>query len=191
MLARSAIACVNHLLNGEPWARERLLAFSGRSARLQFGSNRSLLVKISENGLLESAEDDTPADVSIGLPDDAPARALIDTASLFSSATISGSADLAETLGFVFRNLRWDFEHDLSQLLGDVVARRGLQLAMRVARWQLLSARNLAFGVAEYLTEEDATIARRPDVERFCLEVDALRDDLARFEKRLTRAEAA
>jgi ubiquinone biosynthesis protein UbiJ len=41
--------------------------------------------------------------------------------------------------------------------------------------------------VAEYLTEEETAIARRRDIERFCAEVDALRDDLARCEKRLER----
>jgi len=191
MLARPALALVNHLLTSEPWARQRLVSFAGRTARLQFGEDAAWLLRISESGLFEIAEPGTPATVSIGLPDDTPARALIDSASLFSSATISGSADLAETLGFVVRNLRWDAEHDLSRLFGDVLARRGLQLAKDLARWQIHGVGKLALGVAEYLTEEDAAIARRRDVESFCTEVDALRDDLARFEKRLGRAEVA
>ncbi len=191
MLARPALALVNHLLTSEPWARQRLVSFAGRTARLQFGGGAAWLVRISDAGLFEMAEPGTPATVSIGLPDDAPARALIDSASLSSLATISGSADLAETLGFVARNLRWDVEHDLSRLLGDVLARRGLQLARNLAGWQIHGVRNLALGVAEYLTEEDAAIARRRDIESFCAEVDVLRDDLARFEKRLGRAELA
>jgi ubiquinone biosynthesis protein UbiJ len=191
MLAKAALALVNHLLTSEPWARRRLVSFAGRSARLQFGADAAWLLRINESGLFEIAEPGTPATVSIGLPADAPARALIDSASIFSSATISGSADLAETLGFVVRNLRWDAEHDLSRLLGDVVARRGLRLARDLTRWQIDGVRKLALGVAEYLTEEDAAIARRRDIESFCAEVDALRDDLARFEKRLGRAELA
>lgn len=191
LLARPALALVNHLLTSEPWARERLVSFAGRTACLEVGSNAAWLLRISEAGLLESAAPGTPAAVSIGLPEDAPARALVDSASLFSSATISGSADFAETLGFVFRNLRWDVEQDLSALFGDIVARRGLQLAKDLARWQFQGARRLALGVAEYLTEEEAVIVRRRDVDSFCAAVDALRDDLARFEKRLDRAELA
>jgi ubiquinone biosynthesis protein UbiJ len=190
MLTSSALAFTNHLLAGEDWARDRLAGFAGKTASLQLGSQMSVWVRISETGLLERTVAESPPTVSIQLPADAPVRALSDRASLFASATIAGSAELAETLGFVFRNLRWDAEHDLSQLVGDVLARRGLQLAARLARWQVSGARNLALGVAEYLTEEAPAITRRRDVERFCSEVDALRDDLARCEKRLARAEA-
>jgi ubiquinone biosynthesis protein UbiJ len=187
MLARPALALLNHLLASEDWARCKLVAFAGKAARLQLGSGVVLLVRITEEGLLESADADTPPTVSITLPADAPVRALTDSASLLSAATISGSADLAETLGFLYRNLRWDIEEDLSQVLGDVVARRAVQLMGRLARWQVSGARNLALSVAEYLTEEETAIARRRDIERFCAEVDALRDDLARCEKRLER----
>ena len=112
MLARPALALVNHLLRGNAWARDRLIGFAGKTALLQFGSS-TLLVRIGDTGLLEAGGAGTPATVSITLPADAPALALTDKASLLSSATISGSADLAETLGFVFRHLRWDVEHDL------------------------------------------------------------------------------
>ncbi len=95
-LARPALALVNHLLTSEPWARERLASFAGRTACLQVGSNAAWLLRIGEAGLLESAAPGTPAAVSIRLPEDAPARALVDRASLFSSATISGTADAVE-----------------------------------------------------------------------------------------------
>ena len=83
--------------------------------------------------------------------------------------------------------MRWDIEEDLSQVVGDIVARRAVQLMGRLARWQVAGARNFALSVTEYLTEEAPAIARRQDIERFCAEVDALRDDLARCEKRLER----
>jgi ubiquinone biosynthesis protein UbiJ len=141
--------------------------------------------------LLEEDTTGVEATVSIGLPDDAVIRVLTDPPSLFSAATISGSADLAETLGFVFRNLRWDIEHDLSRVTGDIAAQRIFQVAKGLLQWQWRAARNLALGMTEYLTEEERAIARRGDVEQFCSEVDALRDDCARVEKRLLRLESA
>jgi ubiquinone biosynthesis protein UbiJ len=188
MLAWPTLVLLNHLLQGESWARDRLLPFAGKTALLQFGST-ALLLRISDGGLFETTATGTPATVSITLPGDAPALALTGQASLLTSATIVGSVDLAETLGFVLRNLRWDIEHDLSKVLGDVVAHRSLQLAKQLGQWQLVGLRKLAIGVAEYLTEEDAAIAHRGDIERFCLEVDALRDDFARMERRLARLE--
>lgn len=188
MLAWPTLALLNHLLQGESWARDRLIPFAGKTALLQFGST-ALLVRISDGGTFETAAAGTPATVSITLPSDAPALVLTDQASLLTSATISGSVDLAETLGFVFRNLRWDVEHDLSKVLGDVVAHRGLQLAKQLGQWQLVGLRKLAIGVADYLTEENAAIARRCDIERFCLDVDTLRDDFSRMERRLAQLE--
>ena len=187
MLEKPALAVLNHLLASEDWARCKLVPFAGKAARLQLGSGIVFLVRISEEGLLEVADANTPPTVSIILPADSPVRALTDSASLLSAATISGSADLAETLGFLYRNLRWDIEEDLSQVVGDMVARRAVQLMGRLVRWQVASTRNFAVSVAEYLTEEAPAIARRQDIERFCAEVDALRDDLARCEKRLER----
>jgi len=187
MLEKPALAVLNHLLASEDWARCKLVPFAGKTARLQLGSGIVFLVRISEEGLLEVADANTPPTVSIILPADSPVRALTDSASLLSAATISGSADLAETLGFLYRNLRWDIEEDLSQVVGDIVARRAVQLMGRLARWQVSGARNFALSVTEYLTEEAPAIACRQDIERFCAEVDALRDDLARCEKRLER----
>ncbi len=191
LLSRPALAFVNHLLASEPWARERLIGFAGKIARVHFGNGAVLQVRISETGLLEEDKTGVEATVSIGLPNDAVIRVLTDLPSLFSAATISGSADLAETLGFVFRSLRWDIEHDLSRVTGDIAAHRIFQLAKGLLQWQWQAARNLALGMTEYLTEEEHAIARRGDVEQFCSEVDTLRDDCARFEKRLLRLESA
>ncbi len=188
MLVKPALALLNHILGKEEWALARLLGFAGQAVRLEFGG-KAWVLRISAGGLLETAEEDLLATVSVRLPDDAPVRALTDRASLFSAATISGSAELAETLGFVLRNLHWDVEHDLAQPLGDVVARRALLLARGLARWQLQSARKLAVAVADYFTEEQPIIARRRDIEWFCSEVDALHEDCSLLAKRLARAE--
>jgi hypothetical protein len=53
-----------------------------------------------------------------------PAKLLLDRDALFASVKLSGSADLAECLAFVFRNLGWDIEEDLASVLGDIPARR-------------------------------------------------------------------
>lgn len=191
LFARPALGFVNYLLTAEPWARGRLLGFAGKIARLPFGNGAVLQVRISESGLLDEDTTGVEATVSIVLPNDAMIRVLTDPPSLFSAATISGSADLAETLGFVFRNLRWDIEHDLSRVTGDIAAHRILQVAKGLLQWQWRAAGNLALGMTEYLTEEEHAIARRGDVEQFCSEVDTLRDDCARVEKRLLRLESA
>lgn len=190
MVFEGALRLLNHVLAGESWARDRLLPFAGQTARLECG-RLAWVVKITEAGQFATDDTGLPPAVSIRLPNDALLRAALDRGALFSSATIAGSVDLAETLGFVFRNIAWDVEHDLSQLCGDVLARRALRVARSVGDWPRQGLRSVAQAAAEYFSEEDAAIAHRRDVERFCAEVDALRDDFARFEKRLARFELA
>ncbi|MEF8752951.1 MAG: hypothetical protein V5B60_03255 [Accumulibacter sp.] len=191
MIAPVVLPFANHLLAADDWARKRLATFVGKTASLRLGGREFLRVVIDEHGLLQRDAAGTSPTVSIELPADTPARLLGDRAAVFSAATIAGSADLAQTLGQVFGNLRWDIEEDLSQLVGDIAARRGLQLAGHVARWHWQAANRLAGAVAEYLTEEAAEIANRRDIHGFCEQVDLLRDDFARLEKRLRRLEAS
>jgi ubiquinone biosynthesis protein UbiJ len=186
MLTRTALSFVNHVLTGECWARARLQAFAGQTARLSLGP-LSIPICVTSAGLFESDNQGATPTVTIQLPADAPTRALTDRPSLFAAAHISGSAEFAEALGFVFRNLRWDVEDDLSQLVGDIAARRLLQGGKHFAQWHLQRAHNLALNVAEFLTEESATLARRADISHFCITVDALNDDYARLEKRVRK----
>ena len=189
MLLGTALAAINHLLAGEDWARERLSPFAGQTARLEFGA-LALPLAISADGLFVAAGRDAPADVTITLPADAPLRALTDRESLFTAARLVGSAQLAENLGFVFRNLRWDVEADLAQLVGDIAAHRLVAVGSRVASWQRQQALNLAANFAEYFTEENPSIARRDDVEDLCAEATRLPDQVARLAARIAALEA-
>ena len=189
MLLGAALAAINHLLAGEDWARERLSPFAGQTARLEFGA-LALPLAIGADGLFVAASRDAPADVTITLPADALLRALTDRASLFSAAQLSGSAQLAENLGFVFRNLRWDVESDLAPLVGDIAAHRLVAAGGQLARWQRQQTFNLAANLAEYFTEENPSIARSRDVAEFCAQVASVSDEVARIEARIAALEA-
>ncbi|MBK8119690.1 MAG: hypothetical protein IPK39_11305 [Sulfuritalea sp.] len=103
------------------------------------------------------------------------------------AARIEGSAEFAEALGFVIRNLRWDAEEDLSKIVGDIAARRMVSSTREFAAWQKQAARNFAENLAEYFTEEQPLIAGRIAIADFTADIDRLRDDVARLEKRLQR----
>lgn len=188
MLTRAALNCANHLLTGAAWARTRLQPFAGQNIRLALGP-LTIPLGISDAGLFVAAPSGASATVSISLPADAPLRLLSDRSALLASAQIVGSADLAETLGFVLRNLRWDAEDDLSRLVGDIAARRMLQTGRQLAQWQLRSAKKWARNVSEYLTEESPAVVRRADLSGFCSQVEAVGSDCARIEGRLLRLE--
>lgn len=186
MLLERALAFVNHLLAAEGWATARLKPFAGQTARLEVGA-LALPLRIDGEGRLRRALATSEASVSIRLPDDTPLRWLTDRPSLFAAARISGSADLAEALAFVFRNLHWDVEADLASAIGDMAAHRLLRGARQFTDWQGRRLRNLAANVAEFLTEEQPTIARSADVKTFCTAVDTLRESCTHLEQRLLR----
>jgi ubiquinone biosynthesis protein UbiJ len=130
---------------------------------------------------------DTAPEVSISLPAATPLLALQGKDVVMRAARIEGSAEFAEALGFVIRNLRWDAEEDLSRIVGDIAAHRIVKGTSDVAAWQRQVAQNFAANLAEYFTEEQALIARQADIASFAGEIDRLRDDVARLEKRLQR----
>jgi ubiquinone biosynthesis protein UbiJ len=108
---------------------------------------------------------------------------------VLTQAHISGSAELAEALGFVLRNIRWDIESDLARLVGDIAAHRLVKGGKSLAAWQLGQARNLALNLAEFYTEEDPLIARRSEVSAFCGAVPEVQAELLRLERRIAALE--
>lgn len=142
---------------------------------------------IDGHGFFQAAREDAEPDVGIELPADLPVRFLFNRESLSSSARLSGSADVAETLAFVFRNLRWDAEGDLASIIGDIPARRLSMAGSHLAGGVREGLGRLASNLAEYASEESELLVARPDVERFLNEVDLLRDETARIEKRIAR----
>ena len=112
-------------------------------------------------------------------------RMLASDKNAWQEVQMSGDTELAREVLFVAQNLRWDAEEDLSRVFGDILAHRMAQTAGGFKRWQLQAADSIARSAAAYWTDEQPLIATRHDVERFVREVDALRDDVARLEKRI------
>lgn len=183
-LPAPALAAINHLLDQASWARERLTPFAGHVARISVPPFDAAFAVLAD-GRLGAAADDAEPEVTISLPATAPLLALQGHEVLMRSARLDGAADFAEALGFVVRHLRWDVEEDLARAVGDIAAHRLMATAQGVAAWQQQAGRNLAENLTEYLTEEQPLIARRVDISSFAADIDCLRDDLARLEKRI------
>jgi ubiquinone biosynthesis protein UbiJ len=185
VLDSAALAALNHLLQGASWARTRLAPFVGKTVRLSLPPLQLHLMVTGEGMFEQSALENF--DVEITLPADAPLLALRGAEAVFKAARISGLAEFADALGFVLRNLRWDFEEDLSQHVGDIVAHRLAGLLSALATWQRQAAQHLAENVAEYLTEENPTLAKPAAVAAFAAATDRLGDDLRQLEQRVAR----
>jgi ubiquinone biosynthesis accessory factor UbiJ len=193
MLLPIALRAINHVLKGEDWALKRLRAFAGQSLRLELGRFQ-VPVRIDDKGLLVAQPaSDSPAPVQptvvITLPEDTPARLLLDPASLVGLMTISGSAELADHLNFIFKNLRWDAEHDLARVVGDIAARRLVKGGKQLLRWQTAQMSNAASNVVEFFTNEQATLVQRDEMSEFAASVATTRTALADLESRIATLE--
>lgn len=184
------LAAINHLLGQAAWAREKLAPFAGHAARIRLPPFEGAFM-IGEDGCIAAPMLANPAEaepeVNISLPAATPLLALQGKDAVMRAARIEGSAEFAEALGFVIRNLRWDAEEDLSRVVGDIAAHRIVGGTREFAAWQQQAVQNLAENLAEYFTEEQPLIARRTDIADFSADIDRLRDDAARLEKRIQR----
>ena len=183
MLNSPLISAVNHLLQTESWAREALAPHAGKSARLSLPPV-DLDITVLPDGRLDAAE---------GVPETriraTPSALVKSLGGEMAEIGIEGDVAFAKTLSFLLRNLRWDYEADLARLTGDVLAHRFAGAASTLFSWQKKAAWNLLGNFAEYWTEERPLLAKSGGISKFLGDVDAIRDDAARIEKRIEKLE--
>ncbi len=185
MLLTVVSASVNHLLRANSWARERLKPFAGKTARFDCPPF-NLALTVLENGEVAAADIwATAPDVTVTLTPGLMLRVMARDETVDTEIGIDGDTGFAAAIRHITNNLRWDAEEDLSRVFGDIAAHRMMQTGRTLDQWRAQSFDNLARSFAEYWTEEQPLIARTRDVDLFNREVDQLRDDVARLEKRL------
>ncbi|MCW5606302.1 MAG: hypothetical protein KIT18_17305 [Burkholderiales bacterium] len=184
MLEPITAASINRMLRSNSWALQRLKPHAGKTARITCPPLQ-IAVIVTESGEVAAAAREAAADVDIGVTPGLMLRVLARDESAWTEATVSGDTGLAADIHYLWRHLRWDVEEDLSRVIGDIPAHRLAQTGRMFARWAGQSADNVARSFAEYWTEERPLITDRYSIEQFNREVDLLRDDVARLEKRL------
>lgn len=138
-----------------------------------------------ENGeVVPAAADAVPA-VTLKLTPGLMLRFAARDEAAWKEVEVAGDTDFAAAINHLARNLRWDVEEDLSRVFGDIAAHRMAETGRTFQRWGEQTAENLGRSFAEYWTEEQPLIASAREVEEFNRAVDALRDNVARLEKRL------
>jgi ubiquinone biosynthesis protein UbiJ len=190
MLIESPLAAaLNHLLDAEPWARERLSPFEGKTLELRAPLAPALRFVVEAGGRLAPAAAGQPASVTLTLTPEALPAAAKGEDHLVRAIEVEGDDRLASEVLFLVRNLRWDPEEDLSALVGDVAAHRLAQAARALAALHADAARRLAEGFMEYAIEERRILVARRELEGVAAATARLRDDLDRLEKRIARLE--
>lgn len=184
ILSSGILLGLNHLLQGAEWARLRLRPFSGQVLKIQLAP-LTFSLGVTQEGLFCPAEQAAQASVSITLPGTTPLLMLQDSSLVLQQAGVSGNAEFAETLSFIFRNLSWDVEADLAPLVGDVLAHRLVQTGKALKAKLAKSTGNLAANCLEYARDEVELLVDTRRQEQITRDIGTLRDDTARLEKRI------
>lgn len=180
---------LNHLVNQNDWAREQLQPYSGKAVLFVIPPARMKIIVLEDGGLAAAGQ---AAEVlaKVTLPPSAAMRLLAGDANAETLATIDGDTELALALSKVLRNLSWEYEEDLSKLIGDAPAHQLSQFGRKAVSEIRTQSLNVVDMFAEYWQEERPLIAKKRHVERFVQDVADLRDEAERLEKRLDKLTA-
>jgi ubiquinone biosynthesis protein UbiJ len=190
MLTALTLPALNRVLRRNDAALQRLRVHAGKTARIVCAPFAAVVL-VLESGELAAPRGPATPDVVIRLTPGVMLRLASGDERVWSDVGIEGDSDLATALNQVWRSLDWGVEEDLSRFVGDIAAHR-IAGAARDARKAAMHAVDSAIAnVGEYWTEEQPLLAVRRDVERYARDVDALRDAVARLEKRVEALQAA
>jgi ubiquinone biosynthesis accessory factor UbiJ len=186
MLKPLATRFLQHLTQQNSWSKAYLLGFSGKTIQFDFVLLKANLI-ILEDGSLALGGETMPPEANIHLSPSLALRILAGDEAAKTQIKIDGDMHLATELAKVLQNMRWDYEDDLSQLVGDIPANKIGNFGRKTAQTVKDTSINLAEMLNEYWQEEKPMIAKKRHVEQFNADVDTLRADVARFEKRLAQ----
>jgi len=186
MLKALSTRLLQHIISQNSWAKTMLQPFAAKSVQINIGLIAASLV-ILENGSLAIAGETNVADATINISSSLLLRLMAKDEAAKMQIIIEGDTHLAAELAKVFANMRWDYEDDLSTLVGDISANKIGALGRDVANSVKETGTNLAEMLSEYWQEERPMIAKKRHVEEFNAQVDILRADVDRFEKKLAK----
>jgi ubiquinone biosynthesis protein UbiJ len=186
MFKQISTRLLQHLIAQNSWANELLQPFAGKSVQLNIALVNTSLV-ILENGSLAIAGDTNIPDATITIAPSLLLRLMAKDEAAKLQIKIEGDTHLATELAKVFSNMRWDYQDDLSQIVGDVPAYKLGELGRQAVNTVKEAGINLTEMLSEYWQEEKPMIAKKRHVEQFNAEVDTLRADVERLEKRLNK----
>ena len=189
MFKQIATQILNHLVCQNAWAREQLLPFAGKSVRFNIVPLTATLIVLEDGGLAMTGEASEP-DASVTLPPTVAVRLLASDEAVSTLVTLEGDNELASALSRVLRNMSWEYEEDLSRVIGDIPAHQLAQFGRRVAKESKRQAISLAGMFTEYWQEEQPLIAKKRHVQQFVKDVDTLREDVERLAKYTEKLQA-
>lgn len=165
LVTSAGVTALNRLLGREAWAAQRLDRHTGKTVRFVLGRT-SVSLTICAGGTVQAADSAIVPDVVLTLPSNQTGQLFDllrhkDPEQIVDALHIQGDAGLANVVAELARHLRWDIEHDLARVLGDVPAMRLISGGQALVQGLSRAGQRLAGNVGEYLTEEEPVLLGR------------------------------
>jgi len=186
--ASAACRGINHVLGSESWASAELAKHSGKSILFQLPLGE-LCFEISPAGLLTAVKEIAAPSLTLEVSSKALSEMVASSGSLreqaFKAVKITGDADLAQLIGRLAGQLRWEYEEDLARLVGDAPANFAVRQGKKWVSASHSAASDLLSNVVEYVSEERKVLLNKRDFTTHKSELNDLRESIDRMEKRI------
>jgi len=183
---------VNHVLASEPWAMVELSSHAGKSICLKLPMGE-IAVEITPEGNLSALNSADQANLVLEVSTQALSGLLASPGNLrdqaFKAVKISGDADLAQLIGRLASQVRWEYEEDLAKWIGDAPANFAVRQAKTVVKAGQAATKDFLHNVVEYVSEERKILLNKRDFMVRKNELNELRDSVDRIEKRISLLE--
>jgi len=188
-IAASAVCRgINHVLGREPWACTELAKHAGKTILVQLPFGR-LCFEINPAGCLEALKEVDSPTLTLELSTTAMSDLAASPGNLkeqaFKAVKITGDADLAQLIGRLAGQLRWEYEEDLARVVGDAPANFAVRQGKKLVSATRSAASDLLDNVVEYVSEERKILLNKRDFMVRKSELNDLRDSVDRLEKRI------
>jgi ubiquinone biosynthesis protein UbiJ len=186
-------ASINHLLEQQPSARSAFADYHGAVFRIapsgQLFDRLAADFTILEDGRLSPGATEPPR---VTLQFELSANLAMDflrdgSAGAMRRVRIEGDAALATAIAGLARQLRWDVEEDLSQVIGDLAAHRVSATVRSAAAGGRDLMDRARTSTLQWLVHDDGALVGSAALESFRDDLRRLRDDLERLAKRVER----
>ncbi|QWE22438.1 hypothetical protein FD975_09275 [Polynucleobacter sp. AP-Jannik-300A-C4] len=188
-IAASAVSQgINHVLKAEPWAMAELARHAGKVILLGLPIGNLCFEIAPEGSLVAVSNIDAP---SLELEVSSEVLSVLAGGSgnlreqAMKSVKITGDADLAQLLGRLAGQIRWEYEEDLARFIGDAPANFAVRQGKKFVSAGKAAATDLLENVIEYVSEERRVLLNKRDFMIHKDELNTLRDAVDRIEKRI------
>ena len=181
---------LQHICSQNQWSKPYLVPFAGNTVQFNFVLAKANIIILEDGSLALSGDSEgetASPEASIYLPPSLALRILAGDEAAKMQIKVEGDTHLATEFSKVLQNMRWDMEEDLSEVVGDITANKIGSTTKKIfseAKQQTIDAAEM---LSEYWQEEKNILAKKRHVEQFNADVDTLKSDVARAEKRLQK----